>query len=129
MNKKVNFVNIIGSVLVIIMYVYNLIVKGKTFLLDYHINMLYIGAIIGVILLMFSFFKAIRDSIWMDIIYIVYMALFIGFNIYGGVLGKTYNLYSVFFFYPGWIKHFLICMLIINVVFFILSFRKEDEDE
>ena len=129
MNKKVNIFNVVVSVFVLGVYVYCLLSKGREFLLTYNINMLYFGAGIGIVLLLFSLFKLIRNSIWMDIIYMIYLLMFIGFNIYGLVLGKNWNLYAIYYCYPIWTKYLLISVLVLNIVYFVLSFREENKDE
>ncbi len=125
MNKKLNIFNTVISIIVIGVYIYYMITKGQEFLLDYNVNMLYIGAGIGIVLFMFSLFKLLRDSIWMDLIYMIYVGLFIGFYIYGLLLGKNWNLYAIFKCYPIWIVFMLGGLLILNIVFFILSFKEE----
>ena len=115
MNKKVNVLNIIVSVLILGLFIYGIVTKGEDYSLTYGTKLLYISAGIDIVLLLFSLFKIIRDSIWMDIIYMIYLL-------------KNLKIYGLYIWYPKWIKYFLIVLLIFNIVFFILSFRGDKNE-
>lgn len=122
MNKKINILNIVLSVIILGFYVFNLLTKGESYLLSYKVNILYIGAGVGIVLLFLSLLKLLRNSVWMDIIFMVYLLMFIGFNYYSIYFGKKLNIYGVFLCYPVWVKYLLIVFLLLNILCFILSF-------
>lgn len=129
MNKKVNVLNIIISIVLLGLFIYGLVTKGQDFASTYGTNLLYISAGIDVVMLLFSLFKIVRDSVWMDIIFMIYLLMFIGANYYSQYFGKNLNIYGLFIWYPKWIKYFLILLLIVNIIFFILSFIEVKADE
>ncbi len=129
MRKKINIMNIIVTILVLGVYVFNLLRKGREFIIDYPVNMLYIGAGFGIVMLMFSLFKYLRDSVWMDLIYMIYLLLFLGLNIYALILGKFWNLYATFICYSPWVKYVVGFMLFINIVVFVKDLKGGDENE
>jgi len=126
--KKVNRLNIIFSFFSLIIYMFNMLKYGNKYLNIYGVEMLYLGAFLSVILIMFSFFKSIRNSIWMDIIYMIYVLMFIGANYLNVILGSSRKLYGALVNYPTWYKYLLIINLLINLVFFIKSFRSDDNE-
>ena len=84
---------------------YGLVTKGKSYTSTYGINMLYLSAGINIVMLLFSLFKIIRDSIWMDIIYMIYLLLFIGTNFYSQIFGSKLKITGLFMWYPKWMKY------------------------
>ena len=129
MNKKLNIFNTIISIIVLIGYIYNMIVNGQAFLKSYNVNMLYIGAGIGITLIMFSLFKLLRDGMWMDLIYMIYLLLFVGFNIYAVIKKKNWNLYAIYYCYYPWVKYVLGFTLLMNIINFILGLKGEKNNE
>ena len=129
MNKKVNILNIIISVLLLSLFVYGLITKGQDYSSTYGAKFLYIGSGVNIIMLLLSLFKIIRDGVWMDVIFMIYLLMFIFFNFYAQIYGMNLNIYGLFIWYPIWIKYLLIVLLIINILFFILSFMEVKESE
>lgn len=126
--KKINRLNIVFSFFSLLLYMFNMLKVGSKYLNVYGVEMLYLGAFLSVILIMFSFFKSIRNSIWMDIIYMVYLLIFIGVNYLKVIYGSTRKIYGALVSYPNWFIYILIIILIVNLIFFIKSFRS-DEDE
>ncbi len=122
MSKKVNLLNIIVSFIVLGIYMFFMLRDGSKYLDGYGVEMLYLGVSLSIVLILFSFFKKLRDSIWMDIIYMVYLGIFIFGNFYANYLGSGKKLYAVFINYPIWIKFVFIGLLILNIISFILSF-------
>ena len=127
MNKRINVLNIIISIILLGLFVYGLVTKGESYTSTYGIKMLYLSAGINIVMLLFSLFKIIRDSIWMDIIYMIYLLLFIGTNFYSQIFGSKLKITGLFMWYPKWIKYFLILLLVVNVIIFIVSFGGVDE--
>lgn len=127
MNKRINVLNIIISIILLGLFGYGLVTKGESYTSTYGINMLYLSAGINIVMLLFSLFKIIRDSIWMDIIYMIYLLLFIGTNFYSQIFGSKLKITGLFMWYPNWMKYFLILLLVVNVIIFIVSFGGVDE--
>lgn len=124
--KKVNILNIIVSFICLGVYMFFMLKDGSKYLDGYGVEMLYLGAGISIIFILLSFFKYIRNGIWMDIIYMVYLLIFVGGNVLSNYLGSSKKLYAVFVNYPFWIKYVVIVLLIINIITFIKSFKEEE---
>ncbi len=123
MRRKINVINVVLSIFVLGLYVFNMISKGNNLIRDYSINYLYLGAGIGVCLLMLSLFKMLRDGMWMDLIYILFLGMFIGFNIFGNVQGKSLNIHAVFFCFTRYTIYIIGVLLFANLITFITSFK------
>ena len=127
--KKINVLNILISFVCLVIYLYFMIKYGNKYVDKYTINMLYYGAFLSVFLVMFSFFKIIRDSFWMDIIYMSYVLLFILGIFISDMIGKSKLLYGMFICYPVWFKYILMTLLLINIIGFILVLKEDNEGE
>ena len=126
--KKINILNIIFGFACLIVYMFFMLKNGSKYVDVYSVESLYLGASFSIVFILFAFFKKIRNSIWMDIIYMLYLLLFVIGNFLAINLGKTKKLYGVFMCYPSIVKYLVIIVLVINLLFFILSFGgKKDE--
>ena len=121
--KKVNFVNVIIGFLSFGLYLFFFIKNGSKLIDSYDLNLLYAGSFFALAFIMFSLFKKIRNSMYMDIIFMFYLLFFIFFNVLGEKL-VTKNIYVLFINYPFWLKYLIGVLFIINVVFFVRDLKK-----
>lgn len=124
--KKINIINVVVSFICLGIYMFFMLRDGNKYLDDYGVNMLYLGAALSVILILLSLFKYLRNGLWMDIIYMIYLFLFIGGDFYSRNIGKDKYIYGVFINYPSKLKYILIVLLIVNIVFFIINLKEEE---
>ncbi len=127
--KKLNIINIIFGFFCLVIYMYFMIKDGSKYVDIYSVESLYLGVSFSVVFILFAFFKKLRNSIWMDLIYMLYLLLFIIANFLALNLGSSKKLYGVFLCYPSYIKYVVIVVLAVNILFFILSFKGVNEDE
>ena len=121
--KKVNFVNVIIGFLSFGLYLIFFIKNGSNLINSYDLNLLYAGSFFALAFIMFALFKKIRNSMYMDIIFMFYLLFFIFFNVLGEKL-VTKNIYVLFINYPFWLKYLIGVLFIINVVFFVRDLKK-----
>lgn len=121
--KKINFVNVIIGFLSFGLYLFFFIKNGSKLINSYDLNLLYAGSFFSLAFIMFALFKKIRNSIYMDIIFMFYLLFFIFFNVLGEKL-VTKNIYVLFINYPFWLKYLIGVLFIINVVFFVKDLKK-----
>ena len=121
--KKVNFVNVIIGFLSLGLYLFFFIKNGSKLINSYDLNLLYAGSFFALAFIMFALFKKIRNSMYMDIIFMFYLLFFIFFNVLGEKL-VTKNIYVLFINYPFWLKYLIGVLFIINVVFFVRDLKK-----
>ena len=121
--KKVNFVNVIIGLLSFGLYLIFFIKNGSNLINSYDLNLLYAGSFFALAFIMFALFKKIRNSMYMDIIFMFYLLFFIFFNVLGEKL-VTKNIYVLFINYPFWLKYLIGVLFIINVVFFVRDLKK-----
>ena len=121
--KKVNFVNVIIGFLSFGLYLFFFIKNGSKLIDSYDLNLLYAGSFFALAFIMFALFKKIRNSMYMDIIFMFYLLFFIFFNVLGEKL-VTKNIYVLFINYPFWLKYLIGVLFIINVVFFVRDLKK-----
>lgn len=124
--KKINVLNIICAFLALVVYLIFFLRDGNVLIKTYPIRVFYIGAALAIGMIFLAFLKKIRDGIIMDILYMIYLILFIAGNFLAGYFGKTKQLFAMYVNYPVYVKYVFIVLLIINVVFFIKSFKNEE---
>ena len=127
--KKINILNMIVSFLVIAIYLFLFFKNGSKLIQEYNINSFYKGMVFGITLFLFSMLKFIRDGYIMDIIYIIYMAMFVIINFFSNIFGKGMEIQVLFMNYPFYIKYVLIVMIIINIIAFVRTIKKDSYSE
>ncbi len=123
--KKINIINVVVSFVCLVIYMFFMLRDGSKYLDTYGVNMLYLGAGLSIVLILFSLFKYIRNGLWMDIIYMIYLLLFIGGDFFSRHIAKDKYIYGVFINYPSRLKYVLIVLLMANIVFFVISLKEE----
>lgn len=127
--KKINILNMVVSFLVIAIYLFLFFKNGSKLIQEYDIKLFYKGMVFGITLFLFSMLKFIRNGYIMDVIYILYMAMFVIINILGDKLGKGMEIGVLFINYPFYIKYILIVMIIINTIVFVKTIKKDSYAE
>ncbi len=127
--KKINILNIVVSFLVIAIYLFLFFKNGSKLIQEYDIKLFYKGMVFGITLFLFSMLKFIRNGYIMDVIYILYMAMFVIINILGDKLGKGMEIGVLFINYPFYIKYVLIVMIVINTIAFVKTIKKDSYTE
>ena len=127
--KKINILNMVVSFLVIAIYLFLFFKNGSKLIQEYDINLFYKGMVFGITLFLFSMLKFIRNGYIMDVIYILYMAMFVIINILGDKLGKGMEIGVLFINYPFYIKYILIVIIIINTIVFVKTIKKDSYAE
>ena len=127
--KKINILNMIVSFLVIAIYLFLFFKNGSKLIQEYDINLFYKGMVFGITLFMFSMLKFIREGYIMDIIYIIYMAMFVMINFFANIFGKGMEIQVLFMNYPFYIKYVLIVMILINIIAFVRTIKKDSYSE
>lgn len=121
--KKINLINVIISFISFGLYVFFFLKNGSKLVNSYSLNLLYAGSLFSLVFIMFALFKKIRNSIYMDIIFMFYLLFFIFFNVLGEKL-VTKNIYVLFLNYPFWFKYLVGLLFIINAFVFIRDLKK-----
>ena len=67
--KKINLINVIISFISFGLYVFFFLKNGSKLVNSYNLNLLYAGSLFSLVFIMFALFKKIRNSIYMDIIF------------------------------------------------------------
>ena len=127
--KKLNIVNIIISFLILGIYLFFFFKNGNKLIQEYDINLFYKGMVFGITLVLFSMLKLIRDGNIMDILYIVYMLLFVVINFLSDIYGKGMEIQVLFMNYPFYIKYILIVLIIVNVIVLVRTLKKGSYSE
>ncbi len=127
--KKINILNMVVSFLVIAIYLFLFFKNGSKLIEEYNINLFYKGMIFGITLFLFSMLKFIRDGLIMDIIYIVYMVMFVVINILSNIFGKNMEIQVLFMNYPFYIKYVLLVMIMINIIVLVRTIKKDGYSE
>ena len=127
--KKLNIINVIVSCVVLGIYLFFFFRDGSKLIQQYNINLFYKGMVFGITLVLFSLLKLIRDGYIMDILYIFYMILFIVINIISNKVGNGREISVLFMNYPAYIKYILGVSVIVNIVFFVRTIRKDSYTE
>ncbi len=127
--KKLNIINVIVSFLVLGVYLFLFFKNGSKQIEEYSINLFYKGMLFGITLFFFSLLKLIRDGYIMDIIYILYMIIFVVINFISDKLGQGREISVLFMNYPKYIKYVLIVMILINIFFFVKTLGKDSYSE
>jgi hypothetical protein len=117
------------SFLVIAIYLFLFFKNGSKLIEEYNINLFYKGMIFGITLFLFSMLKFIRDGLIMDIIYIVYMVMFVVINILSNIFGKNMEIQVLFMNYPFYIKYVLLVMIMINIIVLVRTIKKDGYSE
>ena len=125
-NKKgiLNKINIAISFLILMVYMFLLIKNSDALMAKYNIELFYKGILFAIVLIFFSFLKTIRNFIYMDIIFDVYLFIFIVCSFLAKYLGKGREIEILFLNYPLWLSFGLIFLFVINVMF---TFMKDKE--
>ena len=121
--KKINLINVIISFISFGLYVFFFLKNGSKLVNSYSLNLLYAGSLFSLVFIMFALFKKIRNSIYMDIIFMFYLLFFIVFNVLGEKL-VTKNIYVLFLNYPFWFKYLVGILFIINAFVFVRDLKK-----
>ena len=121
--KKINLINVIISFISFGLYVFFFLKNGSKLVNSYSLNLLYAGSLFSLVFIMFALFKKIRNSIYMDIIFMFYLLFFIFFYVLGEKL-VTKNIYVLFLNYPFWFKYLIGLLFIINAFVFIRDLKK-----
>ena len=127
--KKLNIVNIVVSIVILGVYLFLFFKNGSSLIKEYNINLFYKGMVFGITLVFFSLLKFIRNGYIMDLLYILYMVMFVAINIFSDLMGKNREISVLFMNYPWYIKYILIVMIGINIVFFVETLGKDSYAE
>ena len=127
--KKLNIINVIVSTLILGIYLFLFFKNGSKLIEEYNINLFYKGMLFGITLVFFSLLKLIRNGYIMDLLYIIYMMMFVVINILSDVLGKNREISVLFMNYPWYIKYMLVVMIVVNIVFFVKTLGEDSYTE
>lgn len=124
--KKLNILNIVLAFLTLVVYLFFFIQNGQTLIQTYPIKVFYIGAALSIGMIFLAFLKKLRNGVIMDILYMLYLVLFVAGNFLATYYGKTKYLFGMYVNYPMYIKYVFIVVLLVNIVFFIKAFADEE---
>ena len=127
--KKLNIVNIIVSFLILGVYLFLFFKNGSKLIQEYNINLFYKGMVFGVTLVLLSMLKYIRNGTIMDILFILYMLLFVVINFISDIKGKGMEIEVLFMNYPFYIKYVVIVLIIINIIVLVRTIKKDSYSE
>lgn len=122
MRKKMNIINILLAFIILIIYMVLLIKDSDVLLAKYNITFFYKGTIFAIALIFFALLKNLRNSLYMDLLFDLYLIIFIGILFFAKYYGDGREIQILFLNYPLWLNFILILQLFFNVL---LLFKKE----